>query len=177
MKNLTYQYSFFTFTYQPKFYFRTPQMEQFFAALLIFLTSTAKFSMVSFAVIASGLGVGSALTNLAGGIIGIIVFTYLGTKLSAWMVKTWPEKFGRKFTKRNRRLVRIKKNFGLGGIAFLTPILLSIPVGILFSLSISNNRRKILWSMIASCVFWGLVLFVPYFAFGFNVKSIVAVAF
>ncbi len=152
-------------------------MEQFFASLFILLTSTAKFSMVSFAVIASGLGIQSALMNVAGGIIGIIVFTYLGSKISIWLVKKWPNKYGKRFSKRNRFLVRIKRSFGLGGIAFLTPIILSIPVGVMFCLSITNNRRRILWNMIAACVFWGLVLFVPYFAFGFNVKSALASIF
>ena len=146
-------------------------MEQFFASLFIILTSTAKFSLVSFAVIASGLGIQSALMNLAGGIIGVIVFTYLGSKISVWLVKKWPNKYGKRFSKRTRMLVRVKRNFGLGGIAFLTPILLSIPVGVMFCLSITNNRRRILWNMIAACVFWGLVVFVPYFVFGFNVKS------
>jgi len=146
-------------------------MEQFFASLFILLTSTAKFSMVSFAVIASGLGIQSALINLAGGIIGVIVFTYLGSKISVWLIKKWPNKYGKRFSKRNRMLVRVKRTFGLGGIAFLTPIFLSIPVGVMFCLSITSNRRRILWNMIAACVFWGLVMFVPYFAFGFNVKS------
>ncbi len=146
-------------------------MEQFFSSLFILLTSTAKFSMVSLAVIASGMGIQSALMNLAGGVIGIVTFTYLGSRINNWMIAKWPNKYGKRFSKRTRMLVRVKKNFGLPGIAFLTPILLSIPVGIIFSLAITPNRRRILWNMIAACVFWGLVLFVPYFAFGFNVKA------
>lgn len=152
-------------------------MEQFFTSIFIFLTSTAKFSMVSFAVIASGLGIQSALINLAGGIIGVIVFTYLGSKISVWLINRWPNKYGKRFSKRNRMMVRVKRTFGLGGVAFLTPIFLSIPVGVMFSLSITNNRRRILWNMIAACVFWGLVVFVPYFAFGFSMKSVIGSIF
>lgn len=152
-------------------------MENLFAQAAIFLISTAKFSMTSLAVIAAGMGIESALANVAGGIAGILVFTYLGSAISHWVAQRYPEKYGRKFSKRTRFLVKVKRTFGLSGIALLTPILLSIPVGVLFSLSFTPNRRKVFWGMTASCILWGLVFFIPYFAFGFNVKAALALVF
>lgn len=152
-------------------------MENLFAQAAIFLISTAKFSITSLAVIAAGLGIESALANVAGGIAGVLVFTYLGSAISRWVVKCYPEKYGKKFSWRTRFLVKVKKTFGLGGIALLTPVFLSIPVGVLFSLSFTPNRRKVFWGMTASCVLWSLVFFIPYFAFGFNVKTALSLVF
>jgi hypothetical protein len=70
-----------------------------------------------------------------GGILGVLVFAYFSELLIRIKNKFWPEKW--KFSpkskkvssKRNRRLVTIKKKYGLPGIVVLTPVLLSIPVG------------------------------------------------
>jgi len=152
-------------------------MENTLAQAAIFLVSTAKFSFTSLAVITAGMGIESAIANVAGGIAGILVFTYLGSAISRWVVSRYPHKYGRKFSKRTRLLVKVKRSFGLSGIAFLTPVILSIPVGVLFSLSFTSDRRKVFWGMTASCVLWGLLFFVPYFAFGFNVKAALASVF
>jgi len=140
--------------------------------IIVLLSSTVKFMMGSLTAVAAGLGIGGPIMNILGGIIGILVFTHLGANISEYLVKTWPERFGRKFTKMNRRLVRVKSSFGLAGVAFLTPIVLSIPVGIFFSLSITNNKKHIIWSMITACVFWSTVIFVPYFVFKIDVMQL-----
>ena len=70
-----------------------------------------------------------------GGILGVVVFTYFSNLFIRIKNKYWPEKWKvspkskKVFSKRNRRLVTIKKKFGLPGIVVLTPVLLSIPVG------------------------------------------------
>lgn len=119
--------------------------------------------------IAADLGLGGSLANIIGGIIGIVVFTYLGGYIQAYFVKKFPQYFSRKFTKGNRFLVRIKQRFGLNGIAVLTPIILSIPVGVLFALALTSDKKKILVSMLVSMFFWATVLFLPYFLFDINV--------
>lgn len=152
-------------------------MENILAQATIFLVSTAKFSVTSLAVVAAGMGLWSAIANVAGGIAGVLFFTYLGSNISTWLKQRYPEKFDRKFSKRTRFLVKIKRSFGLSGIALLTPIILSIPVGVLFSLAFISNKKQIFWKMTASCILWGLIFFVPYFAFGFNVKAVLASVF
>lgn len=98
--------------------------------------------MGSLAAIAANLGLGGSLANIIGGIIGIVLFTYLGGYMQDYLVKKFPKRFGRRFTSSNRFLVRIKQKFGLGGIAALTPIVLSIPVGVLFALALTHDKRK-----------------------------------
>jgi hypothetical protein len=66
-------------------------------------------------------------------------------------------------------LVRVKQRFGLNGVAALTPILLSIPVGVLFALTLTHDKKKIMMSMILSIMFWATVLFLPYFVFNINI--------
>ena len=125
--------------------------------------------MGTLAAIAADLGLGGSLANIIGGIIGIVLFTHLGGVMQDYMVKKFPNRFGKKFTASNRFLVRIKKRFGLGGIAVLTPIALSIPVGVLFALALTHDKKKIMISMIISLLFWATILFVPYFLFDINV--------
>jgi hypothetical protein len=106
-----------------------------------------------------------------------VLFTYLGGVIQDYFVKAFPNQFGKRFTSSNRFLVRVKQRFGLGGIAALTPIILSIPVGVLFALSLTHDKKKIMISMIISVLFWATVLFLPYFLFNINIIDLLRRAF
>ena len=62
------------------------------------------------------------------------------------------------FTKRNRRLVTIFRKYGLFGIAFLTPVLLSIPIGTIVANSFEPKKRKIFIYMFISILFWSTLM-------------------
>lgn len=62
------------------------------------------------------------------------------------------------FNKRNRRIVLIWKRFGLAGIAIITPVLLSIPIGTIIANSLAKNKKKILIYMLASVIFWSVLM-------------------
>lgn len=62
------------------------------------------------------------------------------------------------FTKRNRKLVKIWQKYGLAGIAIITPILLSIPLGTLVANSLVDKKRKIFLYMFISITFWSIVM-------------------
>src|SRR5204863_6706992 len=62
------------------------------------------------------------------------------------------------FTRRSRRIVRIWKNYGLIGLAALTPILFSIPIGTFIITLLEHNHKKILLYMFISVSCWSLVL-------------------
>lgn len=125
--------------------------------------------MFTLTAIAADLGLGGSLANVIGGIIGIVLFTYLGTVIQDNLVRRFPRQFGRKFTRTTRMLVKVKQRFGLGGVAALTPIILSIPVGVMFALALTHDKKKILVSMITSILFWATILFLPYFVFDINI--------
>ncbi len=147
------------------------------SSLLILLGSILKFSVGSIAAVTAKLGLGGSLANIIGGIIGIVIFTYLGEFIQSYLVRKFPWYFNRKFTRSNRFLVRIKQRFGLGGIAALTPIVLSIPVGVLFALTLTHDKKKIMISMILSVLFWASVIFLPYFVFNINILDILKKVF
>jgi len=101
----------------------------------------------------------------AGGLAGIMFFAYLSEMLIAWWKRNFKPK-GKKdreksrekktFTKRNRRIVRIKQRYGLPGIALITPFLLSIPLGVFLVIRYyRSNRYKYLY-LLASNILWSL---------------------
>lgn len=76
----------------------------------------------------------------------------------SYIEKNEPEKKKRIFTPRSRRLVRIWQRYGLVGLAALTPILFSIPLGTFVMARLESNRKKILLYMFISIVCWSLLL-------------------
>jgi hypothetical protein len=103
------------------------------------------------------------LVACGGGIAGNIAFTYL----SAGMLKLL-HKFRVKrhlihrrkiFSSFNRRIIRVKRRFGLAGIAFITPILLSTPIGAFIAERFYKDKKKIILYLSAATVFWALALY------------------
>jgi uncharacterized membrane protein len=102
----------------------------------------------------------------AGGISGVIVFTYFLAVIKKWWTtlmsrfrkpNTLPKK---KFTFTNKLVVNVKRRFGLLGLAILTPGFLSIPLGIFLSLHFfKKERTKIILYNSISVVAWELTLF------------------
>lgn len=90
-----------------------------------------------------------------GGILGVGVFILLGKTISS-LVKRWfpPKKPKKKFNWRNRLIVKVKRNFGLAGIAFLTPWFLSVPVGTLIAMGIYRDGRRVFIYQSVAIVFW-----------------------
>jgi hypothetical protein len=62
------------------------------------------------------------------------------------------------FTRRSRRMVKIWRKYGLVGLAALTPVIFSIPIGTFFMSRLEKNRNKILFYMFISITCWSLVL-------------------
>lgn len=72
------------------------------------------------------------------------------------------------FSPRTRRLVRIWRKYGLAGVAFLTPLVLTPPFGTLVAVSFGESRKKIVLYMFISAAFWA--------AFFTTIVNIVGVA-
>ena len=110
-------------------------------------------------------------TNV-GGILGIYFFAFLSEKVMAWWMRMFRKKRlaaatnqGREkkiFTKKNRRIIRIKQRYGLIGIAATTPFLLSIPVGTFLVVRYYRSRKIKFTYLIASNVVWSAIYTVFY---------------
>lgn len=105
-------------------------------------------------------------TNV-GGIAGIYFFAFLSEKLIAWWKRTFrrstrkiledEQQHKKIFTRRNRRIVKTKKKYGLIGIALITPFLLSIPVGVFLVVRYYRSSRYKFLYLIAANVLWSVI--------------------
>jgi hypothetical protein len=128
-----------------------------------------KFALGASAVVTGNMGISGTISSVLGGITGILIFTYLGSHIRIWLIKTFPNQLNKRFSRSSRLLVKVRQHAGINGIAFLTPIFLSIPVGVMLALDLTTHKTKIVSSMVFSCIFWSAVFFVPYFVFNINV--------
>lgn len=97
-----------------------------------------------------------------GGILGIYFFAYLSEGVNRWINKAFGKKREYKkprktFSKRNRRIVRIRQRYGLVGIAASTPILLSIPIGVFLVVRYYPRVRTRFLALIASNAAWSIL--------------------
>jgi prolipoprotein diacylglyceryltransferase len=58
-----------------------------------------------------------------------------------------------------------KKKYGLWGIAILTPVLLSIPLGTFLANKYYRNKKTVLFSLTLSVVCWSIIMASIYILF------------
>ncbi len=104
----------------------------------------------------------TVVVTCTGGFTGVLIFVNLSNKLVPKMA-AWREKRDQKknikrkvFTRTNKIIVKVKRRFGLPGIAFLTPLLLSIPIGCFVAVRYFHSRQIIVMWMFLSIVFWSV---------------------
>ena len=125
----------------------------------VFLLSTVKFLGGPLAGSSLGLSFGPTMAlTVAGMMTSVFVFSGVGR---AWVRHRQRQCRLRRapiFSKRSRNIIKIFKKFGMGGIAFLTPILLSPIGGTVIATLLGVPRQRILLHMLWSAVLWGGVL-------------------
>lgn len=113
--------------------------------------------------------------TVSGGFFGNVVFTFLSSALMKWWNQFKDKRFeGKKikhFTKANRRIIRIKNRFGLVGIAALTPILFSIPLGAFLAERFYKDKSKVILYLTIWDVIWNVILYFVYYLFYDRLKG------
>jgi hypothetical protein len=130
--------------------------------ILIFLTSAVKFGLggVPAAVIAELPFFEAMTVTISGGIAGTFFFTYLSEGVLRLINRMRGSKKPRKkFTRMNRLIVRVKRGFGLIGLAVITPAILSIPLGCFLAVRYYPNKQQIILYMSVSVVVWAAALY------------------
>jgi hypothetical protein len=96
------------------------------------------------------------LTIFIGGMAGVITFSFFGTRIRAWRKRRRKAKAVHKPVKikRARRIYRIWKKYGLLGVAFLTPPIISPPFGAIIAVAFGEKMERILLFMAISMAFW-----------------------
>jgi len=98
-----------------------------------------------------------AILTVLGMMTSVVIFALVGEKVKKLLFRRFL-KNKRIFSSKNRKRVRFWRNYGLKGVAFLTPILFSPIVGTMLASSFGESKRRILAYMLVSSVFWALVL-------------------
>ncbi|MDQ2773231.1 MAG: hypothetical protein M3Y54_22325 [Bacteroidota bacterium] len=133
----------------------------------VFLLSTVKFLGGPLAGSSMGLHFWPTLAlTVAGMMTSVLVFTGVG---GAWMAHRQKQRRLRRepiFTRRSRNIIKIFSKFGMGGIAFLTPVLLSPIGGTVVATLLGVPRHRIVLHMLWSAMFWGSALTLVTLRFG-----------
>jgi len=155
-------------------------LEEFWKIFPVFVTSLLGFGKVS---VPSAVAMFDfnfwkvILVTCSGSFTGILIFTNVSAALMRWWHNAKIKYFRnhrhpKVFTKTNRRIISIKKRFGIWGIAFFTPILLSIPVGTFVAERFYKDKKKVVFVMTVVVCSWNTVI---YFLLLFFYESIMKV--
>ena len=87
----------------------------------------------------------------------IYLFTFFGDELRSFL-KRFRKKDQKLFTKKSRRFVRIWRRFGLKGVCFLTPLILTPPGGGLLINVLGSKKSLIIKWMWISALFWSTII-------------------
>jgi hypothetical protein len=136
-------------------------MTQFIEILLLLLFSATKF-LFSVGYMLTDKGYSYSFTVMIlilGGSLGVFIFTFFSEWINKLINKLFKPKSSKKvFTRQNRFIVKIKSKYGLYGIAFLSPIVFSIPIGCFLASRFYGSHQKNIIAMLIAVCFWSLVL-------------------
>jgi hypothetical protein len=150
-------------------------MEYWWEILSVFLLSSVKFV---FGGVPMALGFKfsffeSILVTSAGGISGVITFVSLSEKILKYLIKRREQKKEnnpnfqekKKFTVRNRTIIKVKSRFGLIGFAFLVPFFIPIPLGCFLAVRYFYDKKIIIPYLCGSILFWSVAVSSLHFLF------------
>jgi len=125
--------------------------------LIVF--SGLKIFLAPSAIVIAGYGfLETLLISCTGGFISLIIFYKFGVYLQGVFAKYFKLKARRKFSKRNRWIVKIKRSYGFWGLAFLTPCLWGIPIGAVLASVFYPRKKGILFVFGLFIFLWSLLL-------------------
>ena len=141
-------------------------IEEILKALPVALSSTVKFIFGPLGGYALQLQlVTTILATIIGSMSSVVAFTFFGD----WMRDKIVDRFfkNRKIDpqKEEERKVLWKK-YGLPGVAFLMPLILTPIGGTILAVSFGSSKKRILLYMLVSATFWAIVLSSIVYFFG-----------
>jgi ABC-type antimicrobial peptide transport system permease subunit len=141
-------------------------LEKILQILLVVILSATKFLTAPITSLNIGFGyIETLLITTIGGLIGVFFFFYLSSaimlmisKLSSHKSKQKPSKPKKKFTWKNKLIIHIKREYGLIGLAAVTPVLLSIPLGTFLAARFFSDQKKVIGYLSASVIVWSVIV-------------------
>lgn len=127
--------------------------------LTVYLLSAVKFILGPMLGLSYDLNVVTICLLTTGGMMTTVyVFSYFGHHIRNLSLRVFgPGKKKKIFTSKSRRFVRIWNKHGVKGIAFLTPLLLSPPIGTILANAFGGKKEEIIkwmwiWAIVSSVV-------------------------
>jgi hypothetical protein len=149
----------------------------------VFLLATVKFFYTPIYAFIIGFGfIETLITLLAGGIFGFFVFYYLSNililsirilkptvikympvsilnRIRSWQQKRVDKRKNRKkFSRRNKMIIKARNQYGMWGICLLTPVLLSIPIGAFLLRKYYHHRKESIPVMVLTIIVEGILI-------------------
>lgn len=131
-------------------------VEEILKAIPVFLSSAIKFIFGPL----EGYGlqlhfVTTIIATVAGMMLSVVAFTYFGS----WLRRRLLRRFFKKNSNQEKPHARWRDfiaKYGLGGIAFLTPLILTPIGGTIIAVSMGKPKNKIILFMLISAVGWAI---------------------
>ena len=98
----------------------------------------------------------TALFSILGMMTTVFIIMLIGSKTRSWLI----HKLGieKRFSKNSGRFKKTWEDYGVPGIAFITPLLLTPIGGSMIAVMLGGSRRKIVKYMLVSAIFWGFAI-------------------
>lgn len=135
-------------------------VEELLKSIPVFLSSMLKFILGPLEGYGLGLHFITTVTaTILGMMVSVVAFTYFGDWLRHRFLNRFFEKkkSGTDQPEKPSRFSGFIKKYGLGGVAFLTPVFLTPIGGTIIAVGLGKPKNKILLFMFISAVFWALV--------------------
>jgi membrane protein DedA with SNARE-associated domain len=139
------------------------------AFTLAYLPSMLKFVLGPLGGYAAKLHVVTTIiSTVAGTMTIVLLFSFAGDWIRNNIInRFFPKR--KRFSERNRRFVTIWKKYGVAGVAFLTPLILTPIGGTLVAISFGSPRNKLILYMLISASGWATVFSLAVYIFGNNI--------
>ncbi|HEV8515845.1 MAG TPA: hypothetical protein VGQ59_21335 [Cyclobacteriaceae bacterium] len=135
-------------------------VEEILKAIPVFLSSSLKFILGPL----EGYGlklhfITTVIATISGMMMSVVAFTFFGEWLRYVLLKRFFQKKDgdQNSEKQKSRFSGFIAKYGLGGVAFLTPVFLTPIGGTIIAVSLTNSKKKILIYMLISSIFWAFV--------------------
>jgi len=149
-------------------------MGKVFEIAILALWSGVKYLYSAPPALAAGYSIWETIFITVGGAwLGTFFFYYFGGWVTGIIVRFIQKhiykrkKPRKKFSKKNKFLVKIMENYGLIGLCIITPSMISIPVGCIVAARYFGNDKRTLPYMLISVTLWGCILVPAWSLLGF----------
>ncbi len=96
------------------------------------------------------------LITVLGLMSSVVVFSFLGERIKKDIIPIFIKK-PKRFSPKNRRMVSVWRKYGIIGVCFLTPLVLSPPGGALLVAAVGAPRKQVFLYMFLFGVMWATI--------------------